>query len=86
MDVAHSRDMADQLKLADKPFKYIEQPGGDHFLSSGTQRRAFYTAMAEFLNTYLGLKMEGAELAETGARTDDRSTDSTSTESTKIVN
>jgi dienelactone hydrolase len=86
VDVEHSREMADQLKQVDKPFKYIEQPGGDHFLSGGAQRRAFYAAMAEFLSTYLGLNVKGPELAETGARPTRKSADSTSPESTEVVN
>lgn len=88
VDVEHSREMADQLKLVDKSFKYIEQPGGDHFLSGGTQRRAFYAAMAEFLSTHLGLNVHRGELAhaQTRAMPARNSGGSTSVQSGKVVN
>ncbi len=67
VDVEHSREMAARLKLVDKSFEYIEQPGGDHFLSGGAQRRAFYAAMGEFLGAHLQLTANRDETAITRA-------------------
>lgn len=86
VDVQHSREMAAQLKLVDKPFTYIEQPGGDHFLSGGAQRRAFYAAMAEFLSVQLGLNVDRGGLAENRVTTPEDSDQSTPAKSVKVVN
>jgi dipeptidyl aminopeptidase/acylaminoacyl peptidase len=47
--VAQSQDMAKALRSAGKKFKYIEQEGGDHHLSSNAQRLEFFKAMEGFL-------------------------------------
>lgn len=86
MDVEHSREMADQLKLVNKPFKYIEQPGGDHFLSGGAQRHVFYAAMAEFMSIQLCSNVSRGELAETRTMTTGKSDPAISVESGKIIN
>lgn len=86
VDVEHSRHMAGQLKRVDKSFKYIEQPGGDHFLSGGAQRRAFYSAMADFLKTHLGLGETRSELAQTRDMTPGKADPSIPVDSGKVIN
>jgi len=86
VDVEHSREMAAQLKLVDKSFEYIEQPGGDHFLSGGAQRRAFYAAMGEFLGAHLRLTPNRDVVAETGMTNSSDAASRTPVESRKVVN
>jgi dipeptidyl aminopeptidase/acylaminoacyl peptidase len=51
--VDQSRAMADALEAAGKPFRYIEQPNGDHFLSLASHRLEFLEALDDFLNEHL---------------------------------
>jgi dipeptidyl aminopeptidase/acylaminoacyl peptidase len=53
VDVGQSRALAAVLHQANKPFQYIEQRGGDHFLSGGAQRREFFSHLGRFLDGYL---------------------------------
>lgn len=52
--IEQSRALADALEAAGKPFRYIEQTDGDHFLSLEAHRLEFLTALEEFLRTHLG--------------------------------
>ncbi|HSB98063.1 MAG TPA: S9 family peptidase [Spongiibacteraceae bacterium] len=49
-----SEQMAAALKSAGKPYQFIVQEDGDHFLSSYEQRLQLFEAMDKFLATYLG--------------------------------
>ena len=50
--VAQSRTLAAELKKAGKPYRYIEQPLGDHFFSRSEDRLQFLTEMAAFLKEH----------------------------------
>ncbi|MHA0319703.1 alpha/beta hydrolase family protein [Sphingomonas melonis] len=50
--VKQSRQMADALKSAGKPYQYIEQPLGDHHFTRSQDRLEFLTAMGAFLAKY----------------------------------
>ncbi|WP_250890818.1 alpha/beta hydrolase family protein [Sphingobium nicotianae] len=47
--VDQSRDMAEKLKAAGKPYRYVEQPLGDHFFSRQEDRLQFLQEMEAFL-------------------------------------
>jgi dipeptidyl aminopeptidase/acylaminoacyl peptidase len=47
--VGQSRDMAQKLKAAGKPFRYVEQPGGDHHFSHQADRVQFLRELDAFL-------------------------------------
>lgn len=47
--VKQSREMAEKLKAAGKPFRYVEQPLGDHHLSRQADRVQFLTELDAFL-------------------------------------
>ena len=49
-----SEDLAAALTKASKPFQYIAQPGGDHYLSRASQRLQLFEAMDGFLREHLG--------------------------------
>ena len=51
--IEQSRDLADALQAAGKPFRYVEQANGDHFLSLEAHRLEFLTALEAFLGTHL---------------------------------
>lgn len=51
--VEQSETMAKALKSAGKPFRYIEQEGGDHHLSRYEDRLQFFKAMESFLDEHL---------------------------------
>lgn len=51
--VEQSQDMAKALKRAGKPYRYIEQEGGDHHLSQYPHRLEFFTALEAFLDQHL---------------------------------
>lgn len=51
--VEQSELMAKALKGAGKPHRYIEQEGGDHYLSRYEHRLAFFKAMESFLAEHL---------------------------------
>jgi len=50
--VKQSRQMADALKSAGKPFQYVEQPLADHHFTRSEDRLEFLNRMAAFLDTY----------------------------------
>ncbi len=52
--VEQSADMAKALKRAGKPYRYIEQEGGDHYLSRYEHRLEFFQALEAFLDEHLG--------------------------------
>ena len=52
--VEQSRTVAQALKSAGKPYRYIEQEQADHFLGIASHRREFFSEMATFLDTHLG--------------------------------
>jgi dipeptidyl aminopeptidase/acylaminoacyl peptidase len=52
--VEQSRSLADALEAAGKPFRYIEQTNGDHYLSLQAHRLEFLEALEGFLQTHLG--------------------------------
>jgi len=52
--VEQSRDMASALRRAGKPYRYIEQEGGDHHLSRNAHRMEFFQALETFLGEQLG--------------------------------
>lgn len=58
--VTQSRELADRLEAAGRPYRYIEQPGGDHHLTLEAQRVEFFSAMAAFLAEHLGAGAESA--------------------------
>ncbi|CAN5386948.1 S9 family peptidase [soil metagenome] len=47
-----SRLMVARLKAAGKPYRYVEQPGGDHHLSSEADRVQFLKELEAFLTQY----------------------------------
>lgn len=49
-----SRRLAKRLERLNKPFVYVEQPRGDHFLSGESQRVEFFKVMRQFLDNHLG--------------------------------
>lgn len=51
--VAHSRELARALDDSRLEVRYIEQPGGDHHLSSGDDRLQFLAALEAFLVKHL---------------------------------
>ncbi len=51
--IEQSRDLVAALEKAGKPYRYIEQPNGDHFLSLRSHRMGFFQAMDEFLHEHL---------------------------------
>ena len=51
--IEQSRTFAAELEKAGKPFRYIEQAGGDHFLSNQKHRLEFFEAMDGFLAEHL---------------------------------
>lgn len=50
--VKQSRQMADALKQAGKPYEYVEQPLGDHHFSRAADRLDFLKRMKAFLDRY----------------------------------
>jgi dipeptidyl aminopeptidase/acylaminoacyl peptidase len=52
--IEQSADLVAALDRAGKPYQYIFQPGGDHYLSRASQRLQFFEAMDAFLRKYLG--------------------------------
>ncbi len=53
VDVDQSRALISALREAGKEVEWVEQQGGDHFLSSGTQRREFFDRLGRFLDASL---------------------------------
>jgi dipeptidyl aminopeptidase/acylaminoacyl peptidase len=51
--VKQSRELAQALAEHDKSYEYVEQVGGDHFLSSNSQRAEFFAEMSAFLTEHL---------------------------------
>lgn len=51
--IEQSRDLVAALEKAGKPYRYIEQTNGDHFLSLQSHRIEFFRAMDEFLQKHL---------------------------------
>lgn len=51
--VDHSRDLVNALDAAGKPHRYIEQRGGDHYLSLESHRAEVMQALDEFFDTHL---------------------------------
>jgi dipeptidyl aminopeptidase/acylaminoacyl peptidase len=51
--IAQSREMAKELKSANKPYTLVELPGEDHWLSRSETRTRVLTEMDKFLATYL---------------------------------
>ncbi|MGY2733709.1 alpha/beta hydrolase family protein [Sphingomonas sp. UYP23] len=47
--VAQSRSMVARLKAAGKPYRYVEQPLGDHHFSREADRVQFLTELEAFL-------------------------------------
>ncbi len=52
--IEQSRTLVAALEEAGKPYRYIEQPNGDHFLSLQSHRVEFLEALDEFLSEHLG--------------------------------
>jgi dipeptidyl aminopeptidase/acylaminoacyl peptidase len=52
--IEQSANLVAALEKAGKPYQYIFQPGGDHYLSRASQRLQFFEAMDAFLRKYLG--------------------------------
>ena len=50
--VSQSKALADQLKLAGKPYEFIEQPLADHHFTREADRLEFLKAMKAFLDRY----------------------------------
>ncbi len=50
--VAQSRTLAAELKRAGKPYRYVEQPLGDHFFSRSEDRLQFLSEMTAFLKEH----------------------------------
>ena len=48
--------MAKALKRAGKPYRYIEQEGGDHHLSQYAHRLEFFKALEAFLDRHLQVR------------------------------
>ncbi|MBM4203101.1 MAG: S9 family peptidase [Gammaproteobacteria bacterium] len=66
VSVDQSRALAPELQAAKKPFSYIEQSGGDHFLSGGGQRREFFSHLGRFLDEHLHPETEPQSAAGSG--------------------
>ena len=54
--VHHGRAMRRALEAAQKPHRYVEQPGGDHLLSSQAQRLELFREMEAFLAEHLPVR------------------------------
>ena len=52
--VRQSRRFAAALQKHGKPHRYVEQTGGDHFLSWSSQRAEFLQEMGQFLQQHIG--------------------------------
>lgn len=52
--VSQSKSMAAALSRAGKPHRYIEQEGGDHYLSRYSHRLEFFKEMEAFLAQHMG--------------------------------
>ncbi len=52
--VTQSRELVRRLEAAGRPFRYIEQAGGDHHLTLEAGRVEFLTAMRAFLAEHIG--------------------------------
>ncbi|WP_052215930.1 alpha/beta hydrolase family protein [Sphingomonas sp. ERG5] len=50
--VKQSREMVEKLKAAGKPYRYVEQPLGDHHFSRQADRAQFLTELEAFLKEY----------------------------------
>jgi len=50
--VKQSREMVEKLKAAGKPYRYIEQPKGDHHFSQEADRVQFLKELQAFLKEY----------------------------------
>lgn len=50
--VRQSRELAERLKKAGKPVRYIEQPEGDHHLSLESDRVQFLSELEAFLKQH----------------------------------
>lgn len=66
VDVGQSRALAKALHSAGRNFEYLEQEGGDHFLSTGGQRREFFGRLGRFLDAEL--KPASGEIADNRRR------------------
>jgi len=53
--IEQSRDLVKALEAAGKDYQYVEQAGGDHFLSVQSQRSEFFAALGAFLETHLAV-------------------------------
>lgn len=53
VDISQARNLISALDSEDKNFIYIEQKGGDHFLSNQADRVEFFKAMDKFLEKHL---------------------------------
>lgn len=53
VDIDQSRELVTALRSAGRAVEYLEQPGGDHFLSGGQQRQEFFGALGQFLDRTL---------------------------------
>ena len=51
--IEQSRELAAALEEAKKPFRYVEQPNGDHFLSLEEHRVQFFQELDTFLARYM---------------------------------
>jgi dipeptidyl aminopeptidase/acylaminoacyl peptidase len=49
MPFDQGREMADALRKADKPYRFIEQEGGGHALDDYPRRLQFFTELERFL-------------------------------------
>ncbi|QNA86246.1 S9 family peptidase [Sphingomonas sp. So64.6b] len=52
VQVRQSREMAEKLKAAGKPYRYVEQPLGDHHFSRQADRVQFLTELEAFLKEH----------------------------------
>jgi dipeptidyl aminopeptidase/acylaminoacyl peptidase len=50
--VEQSREMAEKLKAAGKPYRYVEQPLGDHHFTRQADRIQFLQETDAFLRQY----------------------------------
>lgn len=56
--IEQSRELVAALERAGKPYRYIEQPDGDHYLSNQSHRIQFFEAMDSFLATHLSAQAQ----------------------------
>jgi len=65
VEILHGWRMRDALENAGVRYRYIEQEGGDHYLSRQSYRTAFFEEMEAFLAEHLKIDSHAGSPRET---------------------